>query len=223
MGIVVAGLGVVVVGIWALSRTLGTDETRYQGKRLDFWREQLASHEAASSNQAYTVLNSLILPRLTNQMFSDTNDSRFRVALIDGLNGLPGVNVHFVPADGRRVQAVNELGSLGPGAKPATPALIEVLKRKEDLLCGPAAAALVQVQADPELVIPALIDCLIDPDGHGRPDVVEALGEFGPKAKAAVPLLVKLLEDHSSKEIVRAVPQALRKIDPEAAARAGVK
>ena len=223
MGILVAGMGLVVVGLWALSRILGTHEALYQGKPLDFWREQLAGREAASSNQAYTVINRLILPRLTHQMFSDTNDSSFRVALIDGINRLPGLNVWFVPADGRRVQAITELGSLGALAKPATPALMKALKRKDDLLCGPAAEALVKVQADPELVIPALLECLVDPEGHGRPDVVEALGEFGPKAKAAVPNLVKLLADRSSKDIIRAVPQALRRIDSEAAAQAGIK
>lgn len=173
-GILVVGMGVVVVGIWVLSHTLGTHEARYQGKGLDFWREQLGSREVASSNQAYTVLNTLILPQLTNQIFTDTNDSSFRVALIDGLNRLPGMNVLFVPADGRRVQAVTELGSLGPVAKPATPAFMEVLKRKDDLLCGPAAEALVKVQADPELMIPALLECAVDPEGHGRADVVEA-------------------------------------------------
>jgi HEAT repeat protein len=100
---------------------------------------------------------------------------------------------------------------------------MEALKRQDDLLCEPAAAALVKIQADPEQVIPALIACLVDSNGHGRADVVEALGEFGPKSKAAVPVLVKLLGDHSSKELVAAVPRALRKIDTDAAAKAGVK
>jgi hypothetical protein len=88
-------------------------------------------------------------------------------------------------------------------------------------LYRPVARALAGIQADPDAVIPVLIGCLVDGDGHGRPDVVEALAQYGSRAKAAVPTLVKLLKDRSSKEIVRAVPRALRRIDPAAAAAAG--
>ncbi len=128
-----------------------------------------------------------------------------------------------MPQEGRRVQAINDLGSLGPRAKAAAPALLQVLDRKDDLLCGPAATALAKIQAEPDRAIPALIGCLLDREGRGRPDVVEALCEFGPRAQAAVPLLVKLLADRSSKDIVAAVPTALKNIDPDAAAKAGVK
>ncbi len=82
---------------------------------------------------------------------------------------------------------------------------------------------MVRIQAEPDQAIPALIGCLLDRQGRGRPDVVEALGEFGPKARAAAPVLVKLLADRSSKDIIVAVPTALKNIDPEAAAKAGVK
>ena len=156
-------------------------------------------------------------------MFSDTNDSRVRLALIEQLNGLPRVHIDFVPQEGRRVQSINDLGSLGPKAKGAAWALLAALDPNDDVLCGAAATALVKIQADPDQVIPRLIPCLIDRQGRGRPDVVEALGEFGPKARAAVPVLIKLLADRSSKDIVAAVPIALKQIDPDAAAKAGVK
>jgi len=67
------------------------------------------------------MLNGVIIPYLTNQMFADTNDSRMRVALIEQLNALPGVHIYFTRQDGRRVQAINDLGSLGPIAKAASP------------------------------------------------------------------------------------------------------
>ena len=145
------------------------------------------------------------------------------MSLIDQLNGLPGIHINYVPQEGRRVEAVNDLASLGPRAKAAAPSLFQALEQKDDLLCGPAAAALVRIQAEPDHAIPALIGCLLDRQGHGRSDVVEALGEYGPKAKAAVPMLVKLLPGRSSKEIVAAVPAALKKIDPDTALKAGVK
>jgi len=223
LGIGVAlGAGVLVGGILGLTHFLGNGETLYRGKPIAYWSEQAARPQPAS-NQATPMLNGVIIPYLTNQMFADTNDSRIRMALIEQLNGLPGVHIMFVSQEGRRVQAINDLGSLGPRAKTAVPALLQALDRKDDMLCGPAAAALVKIQAEPDQVIPALIGCLLDREGRGRPDVVEALGEFGPKAAAAVPVLVKLLADRSSKDIVAAVPTALKHIDPDAAVKAGVK
>ncbi len=220
---VALGTGVLVGGIWVLAHVLGNDESLYGGKPIAYWSDQAADPQPASSNQALLMLNSVIIPHLTNQMFSDTNDSRLRTALIEQLNDLPGVHITFVPEEGRRVRAINDLGSLGPRAKAALPALLQALDRKDDLLCGPAAAALVKIQAEPDQAIPALIGCLLDREGHGRPDVVEALGEFGPKARAAVPVLMKLLADRSSKDIIAAVPAALKKIDPDAAVKSGVK
>lgn len=221
---VVVGICVIIGAVLILGRALGDHETLYQGKPFNYWCEQLTNHDAAAANRARATVSNLIIPQLTNQMFTDTNDSRLRMAVIDQLNDLPGVRIFYTPALGRRAQAVNDLGALGPLAKAgATPALIEVFKNKDSFLIGPAADAMVKIQADPDTVIPLLMQCMMDRDGHGQSDVVEALGEYGPKAKAAVPTLIKLLSDRSSKDIMEAVPQALKKIDPEAAAKAGVR
>jgi len=60
-----------------------------------------------------------------------------------------------------------------------------------------------------------MIGCLMDGGGHGQPDAgFEAIGEFGPKAKAAVPVLVKLLAARSSKDIIRAVAGGVEKNRP---------
>ena len=220
---VVAGLGVLAGGTWVLSRALGAHEARFQGKPVRYWSEQLAKHDAAASNEAAAVVYSTIVPHLTNQMVTDTNDSKFRQSVIDELNTLPGIQIDYVDAVGRRAQAVSDLGSLGPSAKSAAPALLVALKGDDDVMCAAAATALAKIQVDAETAVPALIGSLVDRRGHGRPDVVDALGEYGPPAKAAVPMLVKLLKDRSSKDLVKAVPQALRRIDPEAAAAAGVR
>lgn len=209
--------------IWVLTHFLGNDETLYRGKPIAYWCEQSSSTQPALSNPATMMLNGVIIPYLTNQMFSDTNDSTMRLSLIERLNDLPGIHINFVPEEGRRAQAINDLGSLGPRAKAAVPALLRALETNDDPLCGPAAAALVRIQAEPDQAIPALAGCLLDREGHGRSDVVEALGEFGPKARAVVPLLVKLLADRSSKDLVAAVPIALKRIDPDTAMKVGVK
>jgi hypothetical protein len=219
---VLAGLCILVAGTWILSRALDNHQTMYHGKSSYYWAVQLTNQDAAASNRAAAVLYSKIIPHLTNEMFSDTNDSKLKMAVIDQLNALPGIQIDAVGADSRRIQAATELKIFGSAAKSAAPALLEALRRQDNILCEPAAGALVSIQADPEAVIPALIGCLVDARGHGRSGVVDALAHYGPRAKAAVPILVKLLKDHSSKEIIRAVPRALRQIDPEAAAAAGV-
>jgi HEAT repeat protein len=220
---VLAGLGLLAVGTWILSRSIGTHETRFQGKPVRYWSDQLANHDAVASNEAAAVVYSKIVPHLTNQMFTDTNDSKFRQSVIDELNTLPGIQIDSLDAVARRAQAVTDLGSLGPSAKSAAPALLEALKGTDDAMCAAAATALAKIQVDAATAVPALIGCLIDRKGHGRPDVVDALGEYGPPAKAAVPMLVTLLKDRSSKDLIKAVPHALRRIDPEAAAAAGVR
>ena len=40
-------------------------------------------------------------------------------ALIEALNELPGVEIHFVQAESRRVGAANYIGDLGPAARAA--------------------------------------------------------------------------------------------------------
>ena len=79
------------------------------------------------------------------------------------------------------------------------------------------------IHSDADLTIPALIDCLNNPQNGARAEAATALAAFGGQAKAAVPILVKLLEERTDKELMRAVPAALKKIDPEAAAHAGIK
>jgi HEAT repeat protein len=219
---VLAGLGVLAAGTWILSRAIGDHRSLYRGRSIYYWSEQLTNHDAAASSRAATVLNSRIIPHLTNEIFSDTNDSKLKLAIIARLNTLPGIEVEFIGADGRRARAVNDLGIFGPKAKGAAPALLVALKGKDEVLYCPAASSLARIQADPEATVPALIGRLVDRRGRGRSEVVEALGEYGPRAKAAVPALVKMLRDRSSRELIKVVPVALKQIDPEAAAAAGV-
>ena len=218
-GVVCAFL-IALVTIWICTLTLRSHDDLYDGRPFEYWQAHLSSPEEMASSRASNVVSTVVIPQLCRQMFSDTNDSNFRMAVIDQLNNLPGVHVTYVPADGRRVGAVNALGALGTNANAAIPELLQALKSKDDLLCGPVAAALVKIGADAGRVLPTLIECMTDEKGHGRPEVVEALGEYRQMAKSAVPLLVKLLADKSSKEIMVAVPQALKKIDPEAATAA---
>ena len=222
VGLVVGSVGF-VAGIWVLIRLLANSEPTYQGRILDEWRAQLTNSNPETAKAALVVVQNLIIPGLTNRMFHDTYDSSTRLFIIEKLDSLPGVNVDYVSADSRRIQAVKDLASLGSLAKPGVPALLEAVRGADESLCAEAATALAEIHADPDLAIPALLSKITDSRGNGRPEVVDALGEYGTAAKAAVPKLIGMLQDWSSKEIRFAVPRALKKIDPEAAAKVGVK
>jgi HEAT repeat protein len=219
----VIGMGTVVGGIWLLSRSLAEREVSCEGKPLDDWVERLNGQDAAASNRAAVVVNTMIIPQLTEQMFHDTNDSSLRIALIEKLNNLPGVNIQFSAAPFRRAAAARWLGELGARAKAAVPALLQVLKGNDDMVRVKAAEALGRIHSDPEMVIPALITCLNDPKSDLRTEAAEALAGWGKQSQAAVPRLIQLLDDRSDRDLMAAVPEALKKIDPEAAAKAGVK
>lgn len=219
----IAGIAILLGGIWFLSRAVSDHEKLYQGKPSGYWQEQLNSPEAAASNRASAVLTGEIIPHLTLVMLQDTADSGRKLMLISALEKLPGVSINFTKADGRREAATIELGLFGPPARAAVPALLQALKGNDDVIRGRAAIALGRIHADPDIVIPALLACLTDSENDPRAEAVEALGAYGEKAKAAVPRLLGYLGKNENKALWSATPNALKSIDPAAAAKAGIK
>jgi HEAT repeat protein len=218
VGLGLAGVAGVVLG---LSKIVATHEWVFQGKSASQWRQELISDDAARSQRAGIVLNDSIIPELTDAALHDTNDSGLRLAMAVALNDLPGLRVSHLDATGRRGDSINELGKLGPASKRAIPVLIEILKGHDDAAVrGAAAAALGQIHGEPDVCIPALLSSLGDSDVDEQ--AAEALGHFGPLAKAAVPKLL-YLSVHGDKGTRHEAGLALPKIDPEAAAKAGTK
>jgi len=216
-----AGLGLFVVGIWHLSLGLGNaHETLYQGKPSSYWLAQLDSQNATASNQAIVVLNWQIIPRLTDEMVHDTNDSNFKMELIGCLNKLPGVTIYYSRAEDRRMRAAYELGEFGPAARTAIPGLIRAVKGNDLFSRNLAITALGNIHGEPEVVIPLLMSYL--DDDNMNVVAAEALGKYGGRARAAVPRLIPLLKinDPEDLEVVQA---ALKNIDPEAAGKAGLR
>jgi HEAT repeat protein len=68
-----------------------------------------------------------------------------------------------------------------------------------------------------------LAEKLTDSDGHIQYYAADALGRLGPKARAAIPALLGALNDASSNFIRQHVADALKKIDPDAAAKVGIR
>jgi len=215
-------MGVLVVTVWILIRTLGDHDRLYHGKSIYDWANQMNSPTPGVSNETRTVIQTTVIPDLTSTMFNDMADSKLRLALVEQLNLLPGVTLFYTPAEGRRALAVASLGSLGPQAQVAIPDLIKALKGTDRAVRGPAAKALGDIHCQPETIIPLLTAYLDDPQDDVPVAAVEALGEFGPLSRPALPQILPFLKKQD-KDLQHALRIALKQIDPEEAAKAGIK
>jgi len=214
------GLAVVAAGIWVLIRVLDEGIPRYSGKPLFDWVQQADSSDAAASHKAEVVINTLILPQLSGTMLNDTNDSQLRLALIEQLNTLPGVNLYHSTAYGRRAEAARQIGEIGPRAKAAIPDLIKVLKGADPAPRAAAASALGRIHSEPDTIIPLLTKLIDDPQASVPEAAVVGLGQFGALSKTAIPKLIKLVKG-LDKDMQHAAGIALRQIAPEEAAKLG--
>ena len=145
------------------------------------------------------------------------------------------------------------LGYIGPAARSAIPQLLPGITHTNLIVRNNAFFALRRIHAESSLVVPALIRCLNNPDTAVRAQAVRALGEYGRQAEVAVPALLELWRKEPPKPpsggmvftdgtmvgltwVIPAIPlgmvapdvgglvrQAFQSIDPEAAAKAGVK
>lgn len=111
-----------------------------------------------------------------------------------------------------RCNAAEALGEIGPQAAPAIPALATALEENEsDYVAARAVEALGKI-GDPK-AIAVLIAGLENEDSYVRMHAVWALETFGPKAKAAIPTLVRALKNDEANGCF--VAAALGAIDAE--------
>jgi len=115
-------------------------------------------------------------------------------------------------------RAAIAIGNMGTNARPALPGLIMLLTNQNDLTVECAIGALKELKLEPQLVVPALANCLLNSNHHIRYFAAQTLGRFGGEARSAVPALVRTLAD-SDAGIRRCASNALRAIDPKALER----
>jgi HEAT repeat protein len=101
-----------------------------------------------------------------------------------------------------RLQATLALQNIGPGAKAAVPVLVEKLRsEKTDGVRVNTAAALGMIRANPETVVPALVETFLkDKHPDARKCAMQSIGQFGPEAKLALPLLQQAAKDFQNQK-----------------------
>ena len=83
-----------------------------------------------------------------------------------------------------RQRAIEALGAFGPSAKEAVPSLLGLATNADANVRGSACAALGEIHAQPDRVVPVLIDALHDPDPTVRRCATKALEHIDPEAAA---------------------------------------
>jgi HEAT repeat protein len=121
-----------------------------------------------------------------------------------------------------RQEAARAVGRVGPDAKALLPALSAILEDEEAPTRVTAAFAVWKVGQKADKATAACVACLkASPCATFRAQAALVLGEIGPDAKDAVPALRDALKDRN-RGVRVAAAEALRKVDAEAAAKAGV-
>ena len=145
--------------------------------------------------------------------------------LVEALHELPSSSA-AAAAEFSREDAALTLGTLGAKAKPAIPALTDLLADSKDEVREAAATALWKIERNPH-VVPVLVDRLENArDYQTCVRVLKILSEIGPAAKAAVPVIARKIEEPGVSFVPRTVDlgqlalETLTKIDPTAAAAA---
>lgn len=116
----------------------------------------------------------------------------------------------------RRYAAAYALGRIGAAAEPATGALRELATSKDQMLATVATWALLKIgpadAADAEAAVPLLRRALRSDVEMVRLEAAAALGELGPAAATAIPILELVSEDDASRVVRAAAAEALPKI-----------
>jgi HEAT repeat protein len=126
-----------------------------------------------------------------------------------------------------RIRLIESIGTIGPGAREAAPALRRELEHGTPTSRVDAAVALQRIgQGDPRLIGPALVRSLREGvDGFRFVAAMKLLREQGPAAADAVPFLLGLLGERNgiSAELIAIITRALIRISPKEGRAAAIR
>lgn len=174
----------------------GGDTVLYEGKTLRAW----ALEAQAGDARALTLLSHLgtnALPGLVDLLgrkdsFVRRQATAFSLKLPRPLARLFSRWALRSDMVTYRCAAARALGTLGPGAEPAVPALTKALHDRDPQVSYTAASALSQIGPG---AVPALLRGLSDPNPLVRSRAAYALGQIGSAAEPALPMLIQSFAD----------------------------
>jgi HEAT repeat protein len=165
------------------------------------------------------------------QAMAANSDATIRREAKEALEQIPAKPELLVPVfirwlkdpqvDFRR-EAAFALRVYGSDARPAAEALLAALNDSNDSVRWNAACALGEMRAKPDATVPALTLRLKDTEPDVRQISAKSLGLFANDAKPAVPALLEMLKSNDGNDR-EAAATALKQIDPDSAAKAGIK
>lgn len=198
---------------WLFNRSVG----RFQPSWMIADTTQLTQSRAHFGFRVLGPSAASAVPALHDLMMQDDQTTRVLAAMSLGGVGKPALPVLLedLKTDNEQVfyRACIALREMRTNAEPAIPILIAALDDSREAVRYSAAMTLGQLHLRPEVVVPALIPQL--QKGKDSLSVLYALGEFGPAAGEAVPLIVPLL-DNSNDGVRDRATRALREIAPQA-------
>ncbi|MES2178483.1 MAG: HEAT repeat domain-containing protein [Gemmatimonadota bacterium] len=182
---------VIVLGVAACSR-----EVEHEGRPISYWIDQMTSAD------------SMVRHRAVEAFAHDASKSPEAArALMAVLASERDADVHATVAEA--------LGSLGPNALEATPALVRLLEDNHIVLRERAASTLGEIGTRSPLVVPALVSALMDPHHDVRAAAAEALGRIGSGAATGAIPLARLVQTDGIGWVRVQAAQALGKIGSE--------
>lgn len=120
-----------------------------------------------------------------------------------------------------RIRAVTTLGAIGPPAAKTLPALRKLMQDKDADTQLWAAFAVWQISGDAKESLKVL-NTLLGTEKHYTP-AINVLGDMGPAADSLLPTLVERWRFEDVPSDRQALATAIKKIDPKAAAKLGIK
>ena len=180
-----------------------SDEPSYQGKTLTLW---LLEYLAVSDPGTLTKENGAVITRAekavrnmgTNSLpylirLIQTKDSLFRRIAIVIAQHQSIVKADIRTEEDKRVMADFGFYALGPMAKSAVPALVELLKDKDFDVHSTAANSLGNIGPDAEAAVPFLLPYLNSTNQIGLEVAALNLGRIHAEPQLVVPALVEKL------------------------------
>lgn len=208
----------------------------YEGKSVSAWTKNLTNADPEVRKEGALALGSIgkgakkSVPDLAMMIVED-QDANVRAAASFAImkigstatEAVPGLIKGLQDEEGVvRFNCANALRVIGPDAKDATEALIKALNDEKNQIYSDKliltvqdciALALAKITKGSDVAVPALMEALKNTKlPPTRKAVIRSLGEIGPAAKAALPLIKEFKSD-KDRTVTEAVKTALEEIE----------